>query len=39
MSPDTQVALIALILFYAVAGISLVWQDWNGRARGSPAEG
>jgi len=33
MSPNTQVALIALILFFAVAGISLVWPRLAGLER------
>jgi len=33
MSPNTQVALIALILFFAVAGVSLVWPRLAGLER------
>src|SRR3954467_3237170 len=33
MSPNTQVALISLILFFAVAGISLVWPRLAGLER------
>src|SRR5690242_7730274 len=33
MSANTQVALIALILFFAVAGVSLVWPRMAGLER------
>ena len=33
MSPNTQVALIALILFFAVAGVSLAWPRLAGQER------
>ncbi len=31
MAPNTQVALIALVLFFAIAGVSLFWTRWQGR--------
>jgi hypothetical protein len=33
LSPNTQVALIALILFFAVAGVSLAWPRLAGQER------
>jgi|1185.fasta_scaffold846017_2 hypothetical protein len=31
MSQNTQVALIALILFFAIAGVSALWSAWQKR--------
>jgi hypothetical protein len=41
MSPSTQVSLIALVLFFAVAGVSSVWPRLAGleRSRMGPASG
>jgi hypothetical protein len=47
MSQTTQVALIALLLFFAVAGVSAFWPTWRrdlrkhtllGRGRGRVPE-